>query len=230
MSGSHLSGLSRGCFSQVKSEKWQHICQGSLSFPQFCLTTAKNLKWWMDQCWLVLQLSFIWQAKENTSSRCRGMQTQRNKEKRGTWLNFGSSFYMFFLLPLSLPCVNWASQEGCLFYLRFSLLTLYLPLFCFWRAFPFLCFLATAIMDSLFLFQLPNIVIPDKITVQKWAFKLVSLDGWVMPQQMSDTLKFVVFWRLLLPHHKSQVWAAWLSSRYPALSDVRSLAWTGPFH
>ena len=167
VSGSHLSGLSRGCFSQVKSEKRQHICQGSLSFPRFCLTTAKNLKWWMDQCWLVLQLSFIWQAKENTSSRCGGVQTQRNKEKRGTWLNFGSSFYMFFLLPLSLPCVNWDSQEGCLFYLRFSLLTLYLPLFYFWCVFSFLCFLATAIMDSLFLFQLPIIVIPDKITVQK---------------------------------------------------------------
>ena len=33
-----------------------------------------------------------------------------------------SSFYVFFLLPLSLPYVNWASLEGCLFYLRSSLL------------------------------------------------------------------------------------------------------------
>ena len=110
---------------------------------------------------------FYLASKGKYTSRCGGMQTQRNKEKRGTWLNFGSSFYMFFLLPLSLPCVNWDSQEGCLFYLRFSLLTLYLPLFYFWCVFSFLCFLATAIMDSLFLFQLPNIVIPDKITVQK---------------------------------------------------------------
>ena len=31
---------------------------------------------------------------------------------------FGSSFYMFFFLPLGLPYVNWASQESCLFYLR----------------------------------------------------------------------------------------------------------------
>ena len=41
--------------------------------------------------------------------------------ERGLPLNFGSSFYMFFLLPLTLPYVNWASQEGCLFHLSFSL-------------------------------------------------------------------------------------------------------------
>ena len=32
-----------------------------------------------------------------------------------------ASLFMFFLLPLSLPYVNWASQEGYLFHLRFSL-------------------------------------------------------------------------------------------------------------
>ena len=67
----------------------------------------------------VLQLSFIWQAKESTFLRCEGRQTR--KEKRSQRLNFGSSFYMFFLyvlcehmfymfflyvLPLSLSCVK----------------------------------------------------------------------------------------------------------------------------
>ena len=35
--------------------------------------------------------------------------------------HFVSPFYVFFLLPLSLPYVNWASQKGCLFHLGFSL-------------------------------------------------------------------------------------------------------------
>ena len=45
-------------------------------------------------------------------------------------------FYMFFPPPLSLPYLNQASQEGCLFYLRFSLL----PLFYFRWLFPSLFF------------------------------------------------------------------------------------------
>ena len=86
----------------------------------------------------------------------RGMRTgrpKRCKEKRSPQLNFGSSFYMFFffLLPLSLPCVNWASKEGCLFYLRFSLRSSDLPLFYFWGL-SLLCLLATTILDSFFQF------------------------------------------------------------------------------
>ena len=38
--------------------------------------------------------------------------TKRRETQR---LNFGSSFYTFFLLPLSLSYVNWASQEACCF-------------------------------------------------------------------------------------------------------------------
>ena len=47
---------------------------------------------------------------------------------------------MFFLLPLGLPCVNWASQECCLFYLRSSLQPVDLPLFYFYMLFPSLFF------------------------------------------------------------------------------------------
>ena len=63
---------------------------------------------------------------------------------------FGSSFYTFFLLPLGLPYVSWASQECCLFHLRSSLASSDLPLFCFCGLFP--CLLSTAILDSFFLF------------------------------------------------------------------------------
>ena len=38
---------------------------------------------------------------------------KRLEEKRSPWLKFGSSFYLLFLLPLSLPYVNLASQEVC---------------------------------------------------------------------------------------------------------------------
>ena len=87
----------------------------------------------------VLQLNFIWQAKENISSRPEDRPTQK-KRRDVPLLNFGSSFYMFFLLPLSLPYVNWARQDSCLFHLRFSLQSLDLPLFYFQGLFPFFAF------------------------------------------------------------------------------------------
>ena len=61
-------------------------------------------------------------------------------------------FICFFLLPLSLSCVNWVSQEGCL--LPPEILTLVLgPSFVlFMWAFSFLCLLATTILDSFFLY------------------------------------------------------------------------------
>jgi len=60
-------------------------------------------------------------------------------------------FIWFFLLLLSLPCVNWAIQEGCLFYLSFSVWSSDLPLFYFCGLFLF-CLLASTILDSFFLF------------------------------------------------------------------------------
>ena len=49
-------------------------------------------------------------------------------------------FNMFFSSPLSLPYVNRARREGCLFYLRFSLQSSDLPLFYFLGLFPSLSF------------------------------------------------------------------------------------------
>ena len=41
---------------------------GEFVFSSVLSCCSKNLKWWMDQCYSsVLQLSFIWQAKKNTS-------------------------------------------------------------------------------------------------------------------------------------------------------------------
>ena len=81
-----------------------------------------------------LQLSFIWQAKENTSLRWEDGPTQKKR------VSIFAPFLIFFLFPLNLPCVNWASQEGSLFHLRFSLWSLDLPLFYFCRLFPFFVF------------------------------------------------------------------------------------------
>ena len=48
-------------------------------------------------------------------------------------------------------CTPWASQEGCLFYLSFSVWSSDLPLFYFCGLFLF-CLLASTILDSFFLF------------------------------------------------------------------------------
>ena len=107
----------------------------------------KNLKWWTGQCYSsMLQLSFIWQAKENASLRHEGGPTQKTLGEEKNLLHpclILTPFYVFvffFLLPLSLPYVNWASQEGCLFYLTFSLRSSDLPLFYFPGLFPSLSF------------------------------------------------------------------------------------------
>ena len=52
----------------------------------------------------------------------------------------GSLFTLTLFLPLSLPYVNWASQEYCLFYLRSSLQSSDLSLFYSPGLFPFLSF------------------------------------------------------------------------------------------
>ena len=85
---------------------------------------SKNLKQQMDQCYS--SILFGKQRKIHPQG-VRAGQPKRRKEKRGQRPNSGSSFYMSFLCPLSLPYVNWASQEGCLCHLRFSLWSSDLP-------------------------------------------------------------------------------------------------------
>ena len=81
----------------------------------------------------------------------RAGRPKRLKRRKATSPILASLFICFyFLLPWSLPYVNWASQECCLLHLRSPLWSLDLPLFYFW-SFP-LCLFAAAILDSFFLF------------------------------------------------------------------------------
>ena len=117
-----------------------YICRGQCVISSILSRHSKNLKRQTEQCCSsVLQLSFIWQAKENTSLRHVGGLTQQMQREEKPRLNIGSSFYVF-LLPPSLPYVDWASQEGCLFYLRSSLRSLDLSLFYFCGFSPSLSF------------------------------------------------------------------------------------------
>ena len=123
-----------------------HWCMGLLGECVNSLVLSRRskiLKQWTDRCYS--SISFRKQRKIHP----RGMRTgwPKRQDRRGLQLDFGSSFYVFFLLCLSLRCVNWASQEGCLFYLMSS----DLPLFYFHGLF-LLCLLATTILDSFFLF------------------------------------------------------------------------------
>ena len=71
-----------------------------------------------------------------------GWHRRREERQRGSI--FGSSFYVFFLLTLSLPYVNWGLTWGCPLVLGLSFVL-------FLWAFSFLCLLATAILDSFLL-------------------------------------------------------------------------------
>ena len=114
---------------------------------------SKNLKRWTDQCYS--SVLFRKQRKIHPWDM-RACQPKRWEEKRKPQPNFGSSFYMFFLLPLSLPYVNWASQEGCFvfcFFLTWDSHSGPLTFLCsILVGFSLLFLLATAILDSFFLF------------------------------------------------------------------------------
>ena len=64
-----------------------------------------------DQCytWSMLQLSFIQKVKENTSLRLEGRPTQKDTKRREAPRPLWGPLFIYFLLPLGLPYVNWAS-------------------------------------------------------------------------------------------------------------------------
>ena len=97
---------------------------------------SKNLKRRTD--WYYSSVLFGKQRKIHPQGMRAGWP--QSEEKRSPQFSFGSTFYMFFPLPLSLSYVKWASQESCLFHLRFSLVSLDLPLFYF-QGFSLLCLL-----------------------------------------------------------------------------------------
>ena len=96
----------------------------------------------------VLQLSFIGKQRKIYPQGMRAGRPKRSAEWRGEALgSILAPLFMFFLLPLSLPYVKWARQEGCLFYLRFYTQTFLCSIF---MGFSLLCLLA--ILYSFFLF------------------------------------------------------------------------------
>ena len=110
---------------------------------------SKNLKPRTNWCYSPMQFprthkcysSLLFRKQRKIYPRgLRAGQPKRCEEKKSPQLNFGSSFYTFFLLPLSLSYVNWASQESCLFYLGSSLWSSDFPLFYFLGLFPSLSF------------------------------------------------------------------------------------------
>ena len=130
---STLLGSSWGCFSQVKSETQNQICPGSVKFPWFYLAAAKI---WNGRLVLQLGYSSVLFGKQR---KIHPQGLRAGQPKRRERPNLGSSSYFFFL-PLSLPYVIWASQEGCLFHLRFSLHSSDFLLFHFCGLFPFFVF------------------------------------------------------------------------------------------
>ena len=82
----------------------------------------------------------------------------------------------FFLLPLSLPYVIWASQEGCLFSWgshsgpRTFLCSIF-------GSFSLLCLSVFTILDSFFLFSLLNTSYPSKSSIKVFASWLVMVMG-----------------------------------------------------
>ena len=108
---------------------------------------------WTDQFYLENKGKYIlkvWGHADPKDVKRREREREKESEHAGEapalWLLFS---YIFFL-SLGLAYADWVSQECCLFYLRSSLWSLDLPLFYFCGLFP--CLLATAILDSFFLF------------------------------------------------------------------------------
>ena len=94
-----------------------------------------------------LQLSFIWQAKENTL-RHEGGATQKTQREEKKEAQFWLLFIYVFSLPLCLPYASWAGQECCLFHLMFSFWSLDIPLFYVHRVFTYLSFQFSSVTQS----------------------------------------------------------------------------------
>ena len=101
---------------------------------------SKKLKW-QTTVTACLQLSFTWQAKDSTPLRQEGGSTPKKRPQS----ILTSTFYTL-VPPLSMSYVGelFASPEVLTPVLRFFVPSL--------QAFSFLCLLATAILDSFYLF------------------------------------------------------------------------------
>ena len=103
---------------------------------------------------MVTAQSFIRQTKDSIPSRRDGTLTPKERPQS----ILASSFYKFVSSqPWACPMqIGLAMKRVYLFHLKFSLWSADILSFSFLQAFPFLCLLATAILDSFFLFEIPN--------------------------------------------------------------------------
>ena len=120
---------------------------------------SKDLKW-QTSVTARLQLSFFWQAKESILPMREGGLTPKARPRSV----LASSFYTFVSSPPLEPalckfdwprracvCFTWSSP---FFPYGFSFVLMF---FFFCAGYSLFCLLATVILDSVFLFQLPNI-------------------------------------------------------------------------
>ena len=123
------------------SERILNILSGEFVISSVLSRCSKNLKRWMSWGYSSVLLG---KTKDSTPSRSEDGPTQKMKRREASILLGFVLLYNCLLPPPppSLPYVNWASQEGCL--------SSDLPLFSFGGLFP--CLIATAILESLFLF------------------------------------------------------------------------------
>ena len=119
-----------------------YYCWGEFVISSVLSCHSKNLKWWTDRCYS--SVLFGKQRKIHPQGMRAGRPKRSWEEWRGeAWGSILAPLFSFFLLPLSLPYVNWVSHEGCLFHLRFSLWCLDLSLFSFHGLFSSLSFSLT---------------------------------------------------------------------------------------
>ena len=130
---------------------WYHLHMEPRRKRKTKLIKTDTTKIWSDRPvlqpseWPVLQLhvtaQFYLESKGKHTLEAWGHVIPKDVKRRKASSLILASFYMFFLLSLGLPYVNWASQGCCLFYLWSSLWSSDLPVFYFRRPFPPLSFI-----------------------------------------------------------------------------------------
>ena len=99
----------------------------------------------LDRSVLQLRVTALFYLEDNRKIHLQGMRARRSKDsKSGAPQRAGERerasqlwfLFLYVFLYLGLSYVNCASQDCCLFYLRFSLRSSDLPLFYFCRLFP----------------------------------------------------------------------------------------------
>ena len=152
--------MSRECmflgFCLITTKIWSDGHQSPLGVSQLSgleqtVLQLSGLEWTMlqllDKPVLQLSVTALFYLEDSRKIHLQGVKAHRSKDMRKKapqrrreresqlWL-----LYLYVYLSLGLSCVNWASQECCLFYLRSSLWSSDLLLFYFRGLFPSLSF------------------------------------------------------------------------------------------